>query len=118
MDFKVHFSGASFSQVYRDAAQPRRHTDWASVSRLGSVHLFTGIPATCKDLPLMRQSGLVIVGTSHYAPEQNCEGDEDAEKNDCFARITAAKFATHPYSLDLFFPNSLPLFIGERHTRF
>jgi hypothetical protein len=57
------------------------------------------------------------VGTPRHAPEQKCERDENAPKNNCFARITA-KFAAHPYSLDLFFPNSLPLFIGERHDRF
>jgi hypothetical protein len=63
--------------------------------------LFTGLRRMMQNLPFVRQSGLVIVGTLHHAPEQNCDDDENDPKNNCFAHITGfariiAKLAAHP----------------------
>ena len=59
------------------------------------------LPVMMQNLPFVRQSGLVTVGTLHHAPEQNCDGDENDPKNNCLAHITGfpritAKLAAHP----------------------
>jgi hypothetical protein len=58
-----------------------------------------------------------MVGARQHAPEKNCGGDKNTLKNQ-YPAWTPVELAAYPYSLDLFFANSLPSFIGERHNRF